>query len=178
MIRLSLATRLATRSGSVESGKEELILDQRELVKEGTMKRLALISALLAFALCALAQDYPAQSGKGSSTNETKVQGCLSRSNGGYILTDKSGAAYQLAGDTSKLTDHVGREVEIKGTRTVSREASGAAASEAKEAAPARIDVTAVKQISSTCTSSSDSGKPPMNEEPPMSEKPPGPPPR
>jgi hypothetical protein len=137
------------------------------------MKRLALtLSALLAFAMCARAQDNPSQSAKGSSTNQTTVQGCLSRSSSGYTLTDRSGTPYQLSGDTSKLSDHVGHEVEIQGTTAVSGAAPSAPASVAKEAAPARIDVTDLKHIASTCTSKSDT------EKPPMSEHPPGPPPR
>jgi hypothetical protein len=141
------------------------------------MKKLALtLSVLLAFAVCARTQDNPSQNAKGSSMNQTAVQGCLSRSSTGYTLTDKSGTPYQLAGDTSKLSDHVGHEVEIRGTTAVSGEAPGAPSSVSKEAAPARIDVSDLKHIASTCTSKSDTGKPSMNEKPPMSERPPGPP--
>ena len=145
------------------------------------MKKLACgISVLLALGLYAYPQNYPGQSAKGSSTNQTTVQGCLSGSAGGFTLTDNSGTAYQLAGDTSKLTDHVGHQVEITGTTAVSGEAPGAPSA----AAPARIDVSSVKHISSTCASKSDTGadksptdkKPPMSENPPMSERPPGPP--
>ena len=73
------------------------------------MKKLACgISVLIALGLSLLAQDYPGQSAKGSSTDQTNVQGCLSRSAGGFTLTDNSGTAYQLAGDTAQLNDHVG----------------------------------------------------------------------
>jgi hypothetical protein len=57
------------------------------------------------------------------------------------MLTDKSGTAFQLAGNTSKLSDHVGHEVEIKGTTAVSGEAPGASSSSVpRDAVPARID--------------------------------------
>src|SRR4051794_265707 len=81
--------------------------------KKAVMKKLVFrISVLIALGLSALAQDSPSQSAKGSSTNQTTVQGCLNGSAGGFTLTDNSGTAYQLAGDTAKLTDHVGHQVE------------------------------------------------------------------
>lgn len=149
-------------------------------------KKLAIgISVLIVFGIYALAQDSPAQSAAGGSSNQSSVQGCLSRSDNGYRLTDKAGSIYQLAGDTTKLGNHVGHEVEIRGTVAASGQTAGAPSSATKEASPARIDVLSVKHISSTCTSTPDAGdykspmekKPPRSEEPPMSEKPPGPPP-
>jgi hypothetical protein len=108
--------------------------------KKVVMKKLGCgILVLIALGLYAYPQDYPGQSAKGSSTNQTTVQGCLSGSAGGFTLTDSSGIAYQLAGDTAKLTDHVGHEVEITGTTAVSGEAPGAPSAATQEAAPARI---------------------------------------
>src|SRR5262249_42188599 len=43
------------------------------------------------------------------------VEGCVSGSAGNYTLTDASGKTYQLAGDTSKLADHVGHQVRVTG---------------------------------------------------------------
>ena len=149
------------------------------------MKKLAFgISVLIALGLCAYAQNSPSQSAKGASTNRTTVQGCLTRSAEGFTLTDNSGTAYQLAGDTTKLTDHVGHQVEITGTTAVSGEAPGAASAATKDIAPARIEVSNVKHIASTCSSKPDTGTdkspmdktPPLSEKPPMSERPLGPP--
>src|SRR5512143_590821 len=61
-----------------------------------------------------------------SSSGETSVEGCLQGSSGSYTLTDNSGMTYQLAGDTSKLADHVGHEVKITGTATSGSAAAGA----------------------------------------------------
>src|SRR2546430_7546443 len=58
-----------------------------------------------------------------SGGNESPIEGCLSGSGGNFTLTDKSGKSYQLQGDTSKLSDHVGQEVRVKGMQ------SGASAS-------------------------------------------------
>jgi hypothetical protein len=141
------------------------------------MKKLALTSVvLLAFGLYARGQSSQDQPAKGGGS-ETIVQGCLSHSGNGYTLTDKSGTTYQLAGDTSKLTEHVGHEVEIRGTASSSGEASGASSSEAKAATGQELEVSGVKHISATCTSGANTGtekpsssdeKPPMNEKPPM----------
>ena len=55
----------------------------------------------------------------GTSAGETSVEGCLQGSNGNFTLTDKSGTTYQLSGDTSKLSKHVGHEVQITGSTPV-----------------------------------------------------------
>lgn len=138
------------------------------------MKNLTLSLLLLfVFGIYAVAQDSSDQTTKGPSS-ETAVQGCLSHSGAGYTLTDKSGTAFQLTGDTSKLTEHVGHEVEIRGKMATAGEAQGAPSA----ATGSQIDVSSVKQIAATCTSdtkgkSPSDEKPPMTEKPPMSEQPP-----
>ena len=81
------------------------------------------------------------------------VEGCLSGSNGNYTLTDKNGMAYQLTGDTAKLSEHVGHEVKITGTSgssTGSESATGAASS---AAGGQTLQVSSLKHISKTCKS-------------------------
>jgi len=73
------------------------------------------------------------------------VEGCLQGSNGNYTLTDSAGTTYQLAGDTSKLTEHVGHEVEIKGSTSPSSSASAGASSQPT------LTVDSVKHVSKTC---------------------------
>jgi Protein of unknown function (DUF5818) len=60
----------------------------------------------------------------GTSAGETSVEGCLQGSNGNFALSDKSGTTYQLSGDTSKLSKHVGHEVQITGSTSASSAAS------------------------------------------------------
>ncbi len=90
---------------------------------------------LLLGAAWVVAQNYPSQTSP-SQTNpdqttptatgaQTTVQGCLSGSSGNYILTDKNGNTYQLTGDTSKLNEHVGHEVQIKGTASSASASAG-----------------------------------------------------
>jgi Protein of unknown function (DUF5818) len=132
-------------------------------------KTLMLTAILLLSAAWLQAQQYP-QSGsspssssptsssqadssqRGSESSQT-VEGCLQGSNGSFTLTDNSGMTYQLAGDTSKLTEHVGHEVQIKGST------SGAGAAGAGAAAGAggqqTLTVESVKHVSKTCKSAS-----------------------
>ncbi len=95
-------------------------------------------------------------SSSSSSSGQTSVEGCLEGSNGSYTLTDKAGTKYQLEGDTSKLAEHVGHEVQITGTT------SGAAGSSAGEATSSTgsagstsgnqmLTVEKVKHVSKTC---------------------------
>src|SRR6266567_4418331 len=79
------------------------------------------ISLLVSAAWLQAQSQYPqtgsSQTGA-SASGQTTVQGCLQGSGGNYTLTDKSGTTYQLQGDTSKLSPHVGHEVQITGSTT------------------------------------------------------------
>jgi hypothetical protein len=86
------------------------------------------------------------------------VQGCLSGSDGNYTLTDQSGTSYRLTGDTAKLSEHIGHEVKIAGTKSTAA-ATGASDTMGKtNGAQQAIQVSSVKHISKTCQSGS-----PMN---------------
>jgi len=101
------------------------------------------------------------QTGKASSSGQTTIEGCLSQSDSGYTLTDKSGTAYQITGDTAQLKEHVGHEVRIKG-----KTAESSATSSTGSAAQSSIELTSVKHVSATCGSKDKSEKP-MSEQPP-----------
>jgi len=119
---------------------------------------------LLSMSLCAIwvsAQDYPKSDSRQTSTQTStqtgtsdqamKVQGCLSGSNGNFSLADDSGKTYQLAGDTSKLTEHVGHKVEITGTTS----SSGAGSSSSSSAgAGTTLNVSSLKHMASSCGAS------------------------
>lgn len=133
-------------------------------------KTLILSTFLVLFAVWAGAQTSPSSSSQPSSSqsssdNAQTVQGCLSGSAGSFTLTSSSGATYQLAGDTSKLSDHVGEQVEITGSA-----ASGSASGSASSTSPSSsspsagssgssmggqtINVQNVKKIASSCSTS------------------------
>jgi hypothetical protein len=99
------------------------------------------------------------------SGSETTIRGCLNSSGGGYSLTDASGTTYQLQGDTSKLASHVNNEVEVKGTASgagsgASSSSAGSSASTGSTGSSAgsqMFNVTKVKKVSSTCSTSGSS---------------------
>jgi hypothetical protein len=111
-----------------------------------------------------LAQNYPssgAASQAGSmSDSKTAVQGCLSGAAGNFSLTDSSGNTYQLAGDTSKLSEHVGHKVEITGTKASAGSPSSGTATSGGTAPSGgagnqqTLNVVSVKHISETCSTS------------------------
>lgn len=88
-----------------------------------------------------------------TATGGQTVEGCVGGSAGNYTLTDASGKTYQLAGDTSKLADHVGHQVRVTGDEGGG--AAGAAAGAASGAAggSSTLNVKKVKMISSSCPS-------------------------
>jgi hypothetical protein len=131
-------------------------------------KTIITIGMLLACGVWVLAQQsYPSSSSQttqsqtqSNASNKTSVQGCLSGSAGNYTLTDSSGTKYQLSGDTSKLSAHVGHEVQITGTTSQSGTPSSTASGTSSSTGQQTLNVSGVKHISSTCSSSS-STKPP-----------------
>lgn len=104
----------------------------------------------------------PGASGQMNGASQTKLRGCLNSSGGGYTLTDASGTQYQLTGDTSKLSQHVNNEVEVKGSgagASGSAYGNGSAGSQAATGSAGTgqsgqmFNVTKVKKISGTCNS-------------------------
>jgi uncharacterized protein DUF5818 len=91
----------------------------------------------------------------GDSSGAKTVEGCLQGSSGSFTLTDSSGTTYQLQGDTSKLSEHVGHEVQIKGTTSGSAGGSSSSGSMAGSSAGSQqtLNVDSVKHVSKTCKS-------------------------
>ena len=140
------------------------------------MRQLFLLLSVLLLGLSwAVAQDSTSQSsgssaqssdstGNSGQTSRTgaggqmTVEGCLSGSSGNFTLTDKNGMAYQLTGDTAKLSEHVGHEVKVTGTSgSAGAGASGSTDTSASGAGSAgagpSLQVTSVKHVSKTCKS-------------------------
>jgi hypothetical protein len=125
------------------------------------MKRLILLSSfLLVVSMFAYAQtDSDASSS--STTNMKPVQGCLSSSQGKYILTDSSGNNYMLSGQTAGLDSSVGHQVNLMGTEmhVESHSATGTDASQDKSmsndtASMHHFKVHSFKDSGSSCSSS------------------------
>jgi len=86
------------------------------------------------------------------TAGQATVEGCLQNSNGNFTLTADSGSVYQLTGDTSKLSEHVGHEVRIIGT--TSGETNSPSATTPGTPQAAMLEVKDVKHVSKTCKSS------------------------
>ncbi len=113
-------------------------------------KTLMLTLVLLISAIWLQAQDAGQTMGK---SDMMTVQGCLQVSNGRYSLTESNGDVHQLTGAATKLSKHIGHEVEITGTprtRTSSTTQEGTAST--AHVVPA-IGVKTIKHIADTCTS-------------------------
>lgn len=96
-----------------------------------------------------------------TSSNSTSIEGCLAGSSGNYTLTDSTGKSWQLAGDTSKLTEHVGHQVRLSGSEAGGAAGAGGSASSSAGASASAgaggsstqstFTVQKVKMISSSC---------------------------
>jgi hypothetical protein len=116
-------------------------------------KIVMLAIALLASAAWLQAQQYPPETTKQTGSSQNKIEGCLQGSDGNFTLTDGSGTTYQLQGDTAKLTEHVGHEVQITGTSGGAGDSANSASAGA--ASQASINVKSIKHVSKTCKSTS-----------------------
>src|SRR5437868_15392974 len=89
-----------------------------------------------------------------TTSGQTTVKGCLQGSDGNYTLMADNGTAYQLQGDTSKLSAHVGHEVQITGS-TSSGSASSPTSSTQSAGTQSTLTVQDFKHVSKTCKSTS-----------------------
>jgi hypothetical protein len=123
-------------------------------------KTFLLVISLLVSAAWLQAQSQHPQTGSSqtgaSASGQTTVQGCLQGSDGNYTLTDKNGTTYQLQGDTSKLSAHIGHEVQITGSTTSASTApSPTTGTPAGATQQPTLTVQNMKHISKTCKSAS-----------------------
>jgi hypothetical protein len=104
---------------------------------------------LLISAVWLQAQDAGQTMGK---SDLMTVQGCLQVSNGRYSLTESNGDVHQLTGAATKLSKHIGHEVEITGTpRTRAASTTQQGTASTAHVVPA-IGVKTIKHIADTCT--------------------------
>ena len=128
--------------------------------------RFLVVLSIVLLGTCMLAHgqyDQPSQqsgqSQSGSATSsptDVTIEGCLQASGGSYTLTDgTSGKTYQLQGDTSKMSAHVGHQVSLTGTTSgPSSSAAGGMTSSASGSDQPTFVVSKLKHIATTCKSS------------------------
>lgn len=115
-----------------------------------------LFFALLFLAATLFAQDSNSNSPKShgkSSKDEVTLQGCVSRSNGDYILMKQDpGVAYELQ-PTGKmrLRHYLGKQVEITAHSEPTLSSSSDALNKVGSAAPVTLAIISIRTISSHC---------------------------
>jgi hypothetical protein len=117
-------------------------------------RNLMLAIVLLSSSAWLQAQAGNPQSGAntaGATSHHASVIGCLQGSNGSYTLTADSGTVYQLTGDTSQLSEHVGHEVRISGAIPESSAASTPSPVTPGASQQTMLDVESVRHVSAKC---------------------------
>jgi hypothetical protein len=115
-----------------------------------------MIFALLISASFVAAQDKPTTPDNSKPTkNQITVQGCVSRSNGDYILMKQDpGVTYELQGSGKiKLHSYMGQRVEVTGQESPSMSTSSDAMNRTGSASPVTITVSSIKTLDKECTS-------------------------
>ncbi len=122
-------------------------------------KLVVLVSAVVLGAACTMAQygsgSYDNQGAAPRPDNgKVSVLGCLAEAGGNFTLTDRWGTAYQLIGNTEKLSAHVGQTIRATGTSSLAEQNPGSmnpgAMSEDMETPPT-LSVTSFRHVSSHC---------------------------
>jgi hypothetical protein len=104
-------------------------------------------------------------SGRSSGVERTEIQGCLTQSGNGFVLTSQAGILYQLQGENAELARHVGEQVSLSGLASTvpgsssstastpaDTENSGSAAEQNRPAPLNTFTVSSVKKVGDTCT--------------------------
>jgi Protein of unknown function (DUF5818) len=120
-------------------------------------KTLMLALAILCSAAWLQAQDpssqssHPTSAQAGAASSQTSVEGCLQSSNGTFTLTDNAGTTYQLQGDTSKLSKHVGHQVQITGSTSGSSAAAASGSTTQGSSHQQTLTIDKVKHVADSC---------------------------
>jgi hypothetical protein len=105
-----------------------------------------------------LAQDNnstnTAQQDSKNSKGEVTIRGCVSRSNGDYILMKESPAvSYELQGSRKiKLRHYLGQRVEVTGSESPTMSTSSDAMNKVGSAAPVTLNITSIKTVDKDCS--------------------------
>jgi hypothetical protein len=143
-------------------------------LEDFSMKYLQLLAVLLLSVVWATAQTTTTQAPASDPTATTastqsgmtptsagadSVQGCLSGADGSYTLTDQTGASYRLTGDTAKLSEHIGHEVKVTGTKSTATATGASDTMGQTGGAQQAIQVSSVKHVAKTCQTSAPATK-------------------
>ena len=100
-----------------------------------------------------LAQDNAAKNDSAKdSKGQITVTGCVSRSNGNYILM-KQNLSYQLQpAKNMRLKDYLGRRVEVTGKTSPTMSTSSDAMNKVGSASPVTINIQSIKVLDPQCS--------------------------
>jgi hypothetical protein len=105
-----------------------------------------------------LAQDnnsaVPGQAEAKDSKGQVTLQGCVSRSNGDYILMKQDPAVtYELQSTgKTKLRHYLGQRVEVSGKESPSMSTSSDAMAKMGSAAPVTLTITSIRTLDKDCS--------------------------
>jgi len=117
-----------------------------------------LLCALVLLGSLLLAQDNAPANTNQQSGNDSKGQvtmrGCVSRSNGDYILMKQDPAvSYELQGTHKiRLRHYLGQRVEVTGSESPTMASSSDAMNKIGSAAPVTLTVTSIKTLDKSCS--------------------------
>ena len=120
--------------------------------------RIIWIATLLLSGSVLLAQDGTSVNTSKRDSKDSKgqvtLQGCVSRSNGDFILMKQNPAiTYQLqATGKIKLSHYMGQRVEATGSESPTMSTSSDAMNKVGSAAPVTLTITSIKTIDKDCT--------------------------
>jgi hypothetical protein len=115
------------------------------------MKPFVVVTLFLSVAL--LAQDTK-PSDKHNRKDEITIQGCVSRSNGDYILMKQDpGITYQLqATGKTRLKNYLGQRVEVTAFESPTLSSSSDAMNKIGSAAPETLTITSIRMLDKNCS--------------------------
>jgi hypothetical protein len=119
------------------------------------MKKLLFVALLLSGSVL-LAQDNSASSRK-DSKGQVTVRGCVSRSNGDYVLIKTDPAVtYELqASGKTRLKNYLGHRVEVTGEQEPTLSSSSDVTTRVGSAAPITLQISSIKTVNKNCSESS-----------------------
>jgi hypothetical protein len=115
----------------------------------------ALLFAVLMSATFVFAQDKPANTADNSnpSKGQVTIQGCVTRSNGDYVLVKQDpGASYELQANRKiKLHSYLGQRVEVTGVESPSMSTSSDSMNRIGSPSPVTITISSIKTVDKEC---------------------------
>ncbi len=120
------------------------------------MKKCLFVALLLSGSFLLAQEATPMDHGQGSkdAKGQTTVTGCVSRSNGDYILMKENPSmTYELqATGKTRLKNYLGQRVEVTGNQSPTMSSSSDATAKQGSAAPVTITISTIRTVDKECS--------------------------